>query len=107
MRMPNKIQEKIVKYHEIMRTGGDTTSIKAEIDAYTKQYIEELNTTLNQIRADKHVIEQKEVSHEVIDKTDYRTLIELYRKSKDIALEISLYKKHLRTIMGGVADENN
>jgi predicted secreted protein len=94
-----KMQDKILKYHQLVRDGKDTTAIKAEIDAYTNQYIDDTNRAINQI-----VQEKKDIKTEIDRKKplrvsirkEYARLIELYRKTLDISKELSDYKKILR-----------
>lgn len=99
MKADNKMQEKILKYHQMVRDGKDTSAIKAEIDAYTQQYLDETNLKVNAIVAEKKDIKQsideKRVKKVSIRK-DYNRLIELYRKTKELSDEISKYKKILR-----------
>lgn len=99
MKTDDKIQNKILKYHQLVREGKDTTGIKAEIYAYTNKYIEQTNKELNSIVQDKKdikaIIDVKKKNNSNIRK-EYNRLIELYRKALDISKELSEYKKALR-----------
>ena len=94
-----KMQDKILKYHQLVRDGKDTTTIKAEIDAHTRQYIDDTNRVVNQIVQDKKDIKQeidRKKPLKVSIRKEYARLIELYRKAQDVSKGLSDYKKILR-----------
>lgn len=94
----NELKSKVEKYHKLLRECKDTSQIECEIKELTNQYIENTNNQLNDIKQEKHSIEQKKVINEKITKKDYNNLIELYRKAFDIMKDIRKYKKYLREV---------
>lgn len=90
-----KIQEKILKYHQLVREGKDTTSIQAEIVAYTEQYTQSVKDECHAIAQEhKMIAQQRKVS-----KKDYNRLIDLYRQARELMNDISKFKKSIRESM--------
>ena len=98
-----KLSILIAKYYTTIKNGEDTGTLKAQIDAFTQEYIEQNNNNLNRMR--QEVKESKQVIQSdnlIVEKTsvrkEYKKLIELYRKAIDISKDISKFKKQLRGV---------
>lgn len=95
----DKIQAKLKLYHDKLRNGEDTTQIKAEINAYTMQYVDNVTSQLDGISSEFDNTQQnirKGIKSDISFRKEYLKLIDLYRRAKIIADTVSKYKKALR-----------
>lgn len=97
----DKIQDKILKYHDMLRNDDDVSVIRSEIYAYVRQYVNEVNDKINDVKQSfeqsKNVLEQSTIDKVSIRK-EYNRLIDTYRRAMDIARDVSKFKKYIRSI---------